>query len=142
VSRSGRPRLSSCGNCRHFGEPTRCERIVYVDHLPGIGPQLFEAVRQVGAEGIVSKRRGSIYLGRESRDWLTTKCTRSASSRSPGSANSARAGWRRSYVAEEQDGVLRPVGQVRFGFAGKGLWHLLDKLRADPARKGFVPVPL
>ena len=52
----------------------RCERIVYVDHLRGIGRQLFEAVRQVGAEGIVSKRRGSLYLGGESRDWLKTKC--------------------------------------------------------------------
>jgi bifunctional non-homologous end joining protein LigD len=37
----------------------RYDRIVYVDHVAGIGRQLFEAVRQVGAEGIVSKRRGS-----------------------------------------------------------------------------------
>jgi bifunctional non-homologous end joining protein LigD len=36
-----------------------CERIVYVDHVLGIGKELFEAVRQIGAEGIVSKRRGS-----------------------------------------------------------------------------------
>jgi hypothetical protein len=44
-------------------------------------------------------------------------------------------------VARETfDGVLRPAGQVRFGFAGKGLWHLLDELRSDPPRKGFVPV--
>ena len=47
---------------------------VYVDHVRGIGRELFEAVRQVGGEGIVSKRRGSIYLGGESRDWLKTKC--------------------------------------------------------------------
>src|SRR3954471_16041978 len=38
------------------------------------GRELFEAVRQVGAEGIVSKRRGSFYRGGESRDWLKTKC--------------------------------------------------------------------
>jgi bifunctional non-homologous end joining protein LigD len=36
----------------------RCERVVYVDVLD---PKLFEAVRQAGAEGIVSQRRGSIY---------------------------------------------------------------------------------
>ena len=44
------------------------------------------------------------------------------------------------YVAEME--TLRPAGQARFGFAGKGLWHLLDKLRAEPSRKGFVPVKL
>jgi bifunctional non-homologous end joining protein LigD len=52
----------------------RCERIVYVDHVRGIGGELFEAVQQIGAEGIVSKRCGSLYRGGESRDWLKTKC--------------------------------------------------------------------
>ena len=33
-------------------------------------------------------------------------------------------------VAEARDGVLCPAGQVRFGFAGKGFWHLLDERRA------------
>jgi bifunctional non-homologous end joining protein LigD len=42
------------------------ERIVFVDHVIGSGQQLFEAVRQVGAEGIVSKRAGSPYRGGES----------------------------------------------------------------------------
>lgn len=51
----------------------RAERIVYVDHVLGIGRELFEAVRQVGAEGIVSKRRGSFYRGGASRDWVKTK---------------------------------------------------------------------
>ena len=49
------------------------ERIIYVDHVLGIGNELFEAVRQIGAEGIVSKRRGSLYRGGESREWLKTK---------------------------------------------------------------------
>lgn len=31
---------------------------------------------------------------------------------------------------------------VRFGFAGKGLWHTLERLRAGPVQKGFVPVQL
>jgi bifunctional non-homologous end joining protein LigD len=39
----------------------------------GIGRELFEALRQLGAEGIVSKRRGSLYRGGESRDWLKVK---------------------------------------------------------------------
>ena len=45
------------------------------------------------------------------------------------------------YVAEVLAGELRPVGQVRFGFAGKGLWPALDALRAGPRRKGgFIRV--
>jgi bifunctional non-homologous end joining protein LigD len=56
-------------------DEARCERIIYVDHVVGaMGRHLFEAVRQVGAEGIVSKRLGSLYYGRESRDWLKMKC--------------------------------------------------------------------
>jgi hypothetical protein len=46
------------------------------------------------------------------------------------------------YVAEDRDGGLRPAGQVRFGFTGKGLWGKLDRLRADPVRKGIIPVRL
>jgi hypothetical protein len=44
------------------------------------------------------------------------------------------------YVAEERGGVLRPLGQVRFGLAGKGLWHTLDSIRTGPVRNGFIPV--
>ena len=32
------------------------------------------------------------------------------------------------------------AGQVRFGFAGKGLWSELDRLRAGLPRKGVVPI--
>src|SRR3954469_24582383 len=120
----------------------RCERIVYVDHVRGIGRQLFEAVRQVGAEGIVSKRRGSIYRGGESRDWLKTKCHETGLFAITGFSELGEGRLEAIYVAEERDGALHPAGQVRFGFAGKGLWHLLDKLRAEPSRKGFVPVKL
>jgi hypothetical protein len=33
-----------------------------------------------------------------------------------------------------------PCRQVRFGFAGKRLWHLLDQRRAGPAVRGVAPV--
>jgi hypothetical protein len=52
----------------------------------------------------------------------------------------ARAGLKAIYVAEESDGALRPAGQVRLGFAGKGLWQKLDRLCAGPSRSGIVPV--
>ena len=37
-------------------------------------------------------------------------------------------------------GELAPIGQVRFRFAGKGLWAALDTIRARAAERGYVPV--
>ncbi len=44
------------------------------------------------------------------------------------------------HVAEELAGEPRPIGQVRFCFAGKGYWAVLDALRAGPRRRGVMPV--
>ena len=43
------------------------------------------------------------------------------------------------YVAQQIAGGLVPA-EVRFGFAGTGLWSRLDALRAGPVRKSVVPV--
>jgi bifunctional non-homologous end joining protein LigD len=119
----------------------RCERIVYVDHVVGIGLQLFEEVRQIGAEGIVSKRSGSIYRGGESRDWLKVKVFDTGQFVITGFSVLAPGRLEAVYVAEARDGELVPAGTVPFGLAGKGLWVTLDRLRdGRPTRKGFVPV--
>ena len=110
--------------------------------MHGIGRELFEAVQQIGAEGIVSKRCGSLYRGGESRDWLKTKCHESGVFAITGFSELGEGRLEAVYVAEARDGVLRPAGQVRLGFAGKGLWHVLDRLRAGPPRKGVIPVRL
>ena len=69
----------------------RCERIVYVDHVLGIGSELFEAVRQIGAEGIVSKRRGSFIAAATAGNGSRPNALRRVCSRSLASANSVRA---------------------------------------------------
>jgi ATP-dependent DNA ligase len=118
-----------------------CERIVYVDHVFGIANELFEAVRQIGAEGIVSKRRGSLYRGGESREWLKTKCSETGVFAITGFSELGAGKLDAVYVAEALEGVLCPAGQVRF-FVDKGLWHFLDERRAGPAKNGIVPVRL
>jgi hypothetical protein len=35
---------------------------------------------------------------------------------------------------------LVPAGQVRFGFAGRGQWGVLDQVRSGEPAKGVVPV--
>jgi hypothetical protein len=45
------------------------------------------------------------------------------------------------YVSEERNRELVAAGQVRFGFAGKGLWAIMDQLRAGSAgRYGILPI--
>jgi bifunctional non-homologous end joining protein LigD len=98
----------------------RFERIVYVDHVRGVGPELFEAVQQIGAEGIVSKRRGSIYRGGESRDWLKTKCSETGMFAITGFHELGEGRLDAIYLAEERNGELRLAGQVRFGLPARG----------------------
>jgi len=112
-------------------------RLVTVDHVVGNGAALFEAVRQVGGEGIVSKRAGSPYRGgMGGRDWLKTKVTEEGAFVIAGYIERDAIA-----VAEMKNGVLVPVGQVKFGLAGKGLWQRLDGLRIGPStRSGLVRV--
>jgi bifunctional non-homologous end joining protein LigD len=113
-----------------------CERIVVVDHITGSGQQLFEAVRQIGAEGIVSKRAGSAYRAGASRDWLKAKVSETAAFVITGYIEREAIA-----VAEWRAGQLVPVGLVKFGLAGRDLWPRLDRLSAGPAsRGGVVPV--
>jgi bifunctional non-homologous end joining protein LigD len=51
------------GLLRSVLEEAACERVLYVDYVVGNGKQLFDRIREIGAEGIVSKRLGSLYRG-------------------------------------------------------------------------------
>jgi bifunctional non-homologous end joining protein LigD len=115
----------------------RCERIVYVDHVLGMGKELFEAVRQIGGEGIVSKRRGSSYRGGETREWLKTKCSETGVFAITGFSELADGKLDAVYVAEGRDGVLYPSGQVRFFPARPATgWDSREGRRTGLARAG------
>ena len=116
------------------------ESVVYVDHVFRVGRELFEAARQVGAEGIVSKRRGMPYRGGESRDWLKCKAFEIGEFVVTGFSELGEGRLEALHVAEATDGRLYPAGQVRFGFAGRGLWAELDARRAGAAVKGIVAI--
>jgi bifunctional non-homologous end joining protein LigD len=116
------------------------DRIVYVDYLVGQGAELFAAVKQIGAEGIVSKRLASIYRGGDSRDWVKTKCFETGTFHIVGFKELGEGRLEELRVAEAHNDEMRPAGHIQFGFAGKGLWEMVDARRAGPARKGVVPV--
>jgi ATP dependent DNA ligase-like protein len=91
----------------------RCPRIVHVDYVVGIGRELFQAVRQIGAEGIVSKRAGSAYRGGESRDWLKAKCHEVRTFVITGFSELGPGRLEAVHVAEMRGGELMAAGQVR-----------------------------
>jgi bifunctional non-homologous end joining protein LigD len=43
------------------------------EHLEADGPVVFDNACRMGLEGIVSKRKGSWYQSRRSRDWVKAK---------------------------------------------------------------------
>jgi bifunctional non-homologous end joining protein LigD len=51
------------------------EALQFSHEVPGDGPAALEAVRQMGLEGIVSKRRDSRYRSGRALSWIKTKCT-------------------------------------------------------------------
>jgi bifunctional non-homologous end joining protein LigD len=56
---------------------TSGDTLRFSDHYPGQGIALFEVAKQKGLEGILAKRRQSIYEERRTRDWLKVKITHS-----------------------------------------------------------------
>ncbi|MER9677636.1 DNA ligase D [Mesorhizobium sp. M0045] len=51
--------------------------LIYVDHLEGDGPTVFEHACEMGLEGIVSKRADSPYRSGRQDSWLKLKCIKS-----------------------------------------------------------------
>jgi bifunctional non-homologous end joining protein LigD len=52
-----------------------CSRLLYVDHVDEGGDCLLAAVREIGAEGIIARRRAGLYRAGPGREWLKTKCS-------------------------------------------------------------------
>lgn len=48
--------------------------IRYSDHVEGDGARVLKQACELGAEGIISKRAGSPYQSKRTRDWLKIKC--------------------------------------------------------------------
>ena len=51
------------------------ETIRLSEDIEGDGREIFDKACELGTEGIISKRRGSLYRSGESREWLKTKCS-------------------------------------------------------------------
>jgi bifunctional non-homologous end joining protein LigD len=110
-----------------------CSRLLYVDHVEEGGDRLLAAVREVGAEGIVAKRRAGLYRSGPSREWLKTKCSELGKFVITGFRDLTPGEIEAITVAEVIDDRLTPAGEVQFG-VGRGLRKMLEAIRLESRR--------
>ncbi|MRX33238.1 non-homologous end-joining DNA ligase [Aminobacter sp. MDW-2] len=131
------------------GDPRPISPIQFSQSFEGSGAEFFAAVEKMDLEGIVSKRKASIYRSGDSKDWLKTKAYITGEfvvigyERKRGAAPSL-------LLAEETDARLHYVGRAIPAVPGAQrdeLWQALEYLHtshfATPigaGNKAAVPV--
>jgi bifunctional non-homologous end joining protein LigD len=124
---------------------TRRSRVRLSDHIIGDGPAFFDQACAAGAEGIVAKRRDSVYRGTRTRDWLKIKCLARQEFVIGGftEPSGSRSHLGALLIGFRENGELRYAGKVGTGFTEASLRELHAKLApierdrapfADPPR--------
>jgi bifunctional non-homologous end joining protein LigD len=119
-------RLKNFLNARHDdASPIR-----YVEHLTASGDEVLEAARQMGLEGIVSKRLDAPYRsGRTDASWLKVKC-RAGQEFVIGAWTDTAGQFRSLLVGVPRDGHLSYIGRVGTGFGQDVVRYLMPRLKA------------
>ena len=109
-------------------------------YFEGNGPDVLEAFREKGLEGVVSKKADSTYRSGRTQAWLKTKLINEQEFVVIGYQPSARGrAFASLMLAEKVDGELTYRGNVGTGFTEKSLASIFEKLskleRAKPALK-------
>ncbi len=104
----------------------------FSDHYSEKGLDLFAAAKDRGLEGIVAKKRNSLYEERRSREWLKIKITQRQECVIGGYTDPE--GSREHFGAlvlglYDRQGRLIHVGQAGTGFDRKGLKELFERLQ-------------
>ncbi len=107
------------------------------DHIIGHGKAFFETIKEAGLEGMVAKRRQSLYHGRLTDDWRKVKCMRLH--------HFVVGGWAEDFgavlIGEHVDGQLRYLGKVASGFDICKLESITRKLSPRKASPFADPTP-
>jgi bifunctional non-homologous end joining protein LigD len=115
-------------------------RLRFSEEIAGAAGAIVQSACKLGLEGIIGKRRGSIYVQRRSDDWIKLKCTQRQEFVIGGFTwpDGARAGGIGALLVGQFDaaGVLQYAGKVGTGYTGEmsaALRQRLDAL-AQPKR--------
>ena len=117
--------------------PVQTEHVRFSSELEAPPAAMMEAACRMGLEGIIGKRRDSVYTSRRSGDWIKLKCGQRQEFVIGGytAPQGKRVGIGALLLGTyDKDGKLRYAGNVGTGFDGASLHMLrqrLDRLGAD-----------
>jgi bifunctional non-homologous end joining protein LigD len=104
------------------------------------GEEALQHAAKGGWEGVIAKRKGSVYETRRSKEWLKVKAIQQQEfvivGWQPSNANSRDIGS--LHLAVNEGGALRYAGKVGTGFSAKMRTWLADELRKDVVPKAPV----
>jgi bifunctional non-homologous end joining protein LigD len=118
-------------------------RFFYSTHIAGRGPEIFEAARGRGMEGIISKRADSRYVDGRSDQWLKVKTAETRDFVVVGFTppKGSRQGLGALMLGQYKDGALVYAGRVGSGMGNDVLLGLTKKLRALEVPEPVVDIP-
>ncbi|WP_133500932.1 DNA ligase D [Cognatilysobacter terrigena] len=118
-------------------------RLVYSSHIVGRGPEIFDAARDRGMEGIISKRVGSTYVDGRSAEWLKVKIAETREFVVVGYTppQGSRKGLGALMLGQYRDRTLVYAGRVGSGMNNDVLLDLTKRLRAMEVSEPVVEIP-
>ncbi len=105
--------------------------VSYGDHVAGQGAEFLAAACEQRLEGVIAKKRDSLYVSRRSRDWLKIKCLLEQEFVIGGYTvpQGTRAHFGALHLGLYEDGQLVYVSKVGTGFDDRTLALVSEKLR-------------
>jgi bifunctional non-homologous end joining protein LigD len=123
----------------------RGDKFRYSDHIVGEGKKFFREAEKAGAEGIIAKHQGSIYLQKRSSDWLKIKTLMRQEVVIAGytEPRGARPMFGALVVGLYNDGELHYIGHVGGGFDYDSIKDLYDDMqRLKIGHSPFIKQPV
>ncbi len=107
------------------------ELVMYSKHVVGKGKKLFEQAKRNHLEGIIGKRRSSLYQERRSRDWVKIKAQLEQEFVVGGwtDPRGSRKGFGSLLLGAYDGKDLRFVGAVGTGFSVKRIEEIMKQLK-------------
>jgi bifunctional non-homologous end joining protein LigD len=109
--------------------------------VEGDGPRVFEAFRDKGLEGVVSKRADSAYRSGRSNIWLKAKCVNEREFVIVGYQPSDKRAFASLLLADHEAGKLVFRGNVGTGFSDTTLAALSQELAKRERKTAPLPLP-
>lgn len=115
------------------------KNLVFSKHITGDGESLFNKAKQLSLEGIIAKKKNSVYLGKRSGNWLKIKCRKSSEFIIGGyELSDKKEGQIKSlYLGEFNNGKLIYIGKVGSGINDKKSQEMIKLFKPYVVKKTF-----